>query len=93
MAKRLQILISIPSIAKQTAIALIIDMPELGTLDNKQAASLAGLAPVTRQSGNWKGKAAIKGGRKNLRQALYMPALVACRYNADLKLKYQALID
>lgn len=68
-------------------------MPELGSLDNKQAASLAGIAPVARQSGQWKGKSFIRGGRANVRQALYMPALVAARFNPDLKAKYQKLID
>ena len=67
-------------------------MPELGSLDNKQAASLAGLAPVARQSGQWKGKSFIRGGRANVRQALYMPALIADRFNPDLKAKYQKLI-
>jgi len=67
-------------------------MPELGTLENKQAASLAGLAPVARQSGQWKGKSFIRVGRANVRQALYMPALVAARFNPDLKAKYQQLI-
>lgn len=67
-------------------------MSELGSLDNKQAASLAGLAPVARQSGQWKGKSFIRGGRANVRQALYMPALVAARFNPDLKAKYQKLI-
>ncbi|HEX8484246.1 transposase, partial [Sphingomonas sp.] len=61
-------------------------------LDNKQAASLAGLAPVARQSGQWKGKSFIRGGRANVRQALYMPALVAARFNPDLKAKYQQLV-
>ena len=60
--------------------------------DHKQAASLAGLAPVARQSGQWKGKSFIRGGRANVRQALYMPALVAARFNPDLKAKYQQLI-
>ncbi len=68
-------------------------MPELGTLENKQAASLAGLAPVARQSGQWKGKSFIRGDRANVRQALYMPALVAARFNPDLKDKYQQLIE
>jgi len=45
------------------------------------------------QSGQWKGKSFISGGRKSLRDALYMPALVAMRYNPDLKVKYQALRD
>ena len=67
-------------------------MPELGSLENKQAASLAGLAPVARQSGQWKGKSFIRGGRANVRQSLYMPALVAARFNPDLKAKYQKLI-
>jgi len=92
LAQRFAILLSIPGIAKLSAFALLIDMPELGTLEGKQAASLAGLAPITRQSGSWKGRAMIRGGRAGLRQALYMPALVATRFNANLKTKYQALI-
>ncbi|MET2832659.1 transposase, partial [Mesorhizobium shangrilense] len=67
------------------------DMPELGALGQAQAASLAGLAPVTRQSGQWTGRAFIRGGRANLRQALYMPALLAMRFNPDLKAKYDQL--
>ena len=85
------ILLSIPGIGAVTAMALLIEMPELGSMDNAQAASLAGLAPLTRQSGKWNGKAHIYGGRANVRQALYMPALVAMRFNADLKAKYIAL--
>jgi transposase len=88
---RLDILLSIPGIGAATAIALLVDMPELGTMDAKQAASLAGLAPVTRQSGTWKGKSFIQGGRASIRQAIYMPALVAIRFNPQLKEKYEAL--
>ena len=47
---------------------------------------------MTRQSGKWIGKAFIQGGRKHLREALYMPALVAARFNPDLKRKYQAML-
>ena len=54
---RLDILISIPGLGEITALALLTDMPELGSMDAKQAASRAGLAPVTRQSGQWRGKA------------------------------------
>jgi transposase len=68
---RLDILLSIPGIGATTAIALLVDMPELGTMDAKQAASLAGLAPMTRQSGTWKGKSFIRGGRASIRQAIY----------------------
>lgn len=92
LARRFDILISIPGISKLTAFALLVDMPELGKLDAKQAASLAGLAPVARQSGAWKGRAFIRGGRAQLRKALYMPALVACRFNDDLKTVHARLI-
>lgn len=60
-----EILCSIPGLSKVSAAALLIEMPEFGTLTNKQTASLAGLAPMVRQSGQWSGKAFIQGGRKN----------------------------
>jgi transposase len=72
LQRRFDILVSVPGVSAITAFALIIDMPELGTLENGQAASLAGLAPVARQSGNWTGRAFIRGGRAGVRQALYM---------------------
>ncbi|WP_323009382.1 IS110 family transposase [Paracoccus sp. (in: a-proteobacteria)] len=93
LSRRRDVLASIPGIGTVTAMSILIEMPELGTLDNKQAASLAGLAPMTRQSGTWSGRARIRGGRRSLRTALYMPALVALRFNPDLKQKYQALKD
>lgn len=89
---RLDILVSIPAIGEATALAMLIEMPELGTLENKCVASLAGLAPIARDSGQHSGKRFIRAGRAHLRQALYMPALVAIRFNADMKTKYQALI-
>ena len=67
-------------------------MPELGALEAGQAASLAGLAPIARQSGRWTGRAFIQGGRAGVRRTLYMPALVAARFNPDLKAKYAQLI-
>ena len=85
IARAHQILCSIPGIGAITAAAVLIEMPEIGTMTRKQVAGLAGLAPVTRQSGQWNGKAFIQGGRKHLRNALYMPALVAMRFNPDLK--------
>jgi transposase len=87
------ILCSMPGIGAITAAAMLTLLPEIGTLERKQVASLAGLAPITRQSGQWQGKAFISGGRKPLRDALYMPALVAMRFNPDLKAKYAALRD
>lgn len=91
LAHRFEILVSIPGISTVTALALIIDMPELGSLENGQAASLAGLAPVARQSGQRTSHAFIRGGRANVRQALYMPAIVAMRFNPDLRAKYTQL--
>lgn len=93
LSARHAILISIPGIAAITAALLITELPELGSLDEKQIASLSGLAPITRQSGKWSGKAFVQGGRKQVRQALYMPALVAMRFNPDLMAKYKQLID
>jgi len=93
LKERFAILLSIPGISALTAFALLIDMPELGTIGPRQAASLAGLAPITRQSGTWQGRAFIRGGRAALRQALYMPALVAARFTPDMKAKYQTLIE
>lgn len=92
LAARFDVLVSIPGIGEITAIAMLIDMPELGTLDSKQVASLAGLAPIARDSGQHRGKRHIRGGRAELRHALYMPALVAIRFNPDLKAKYTALV-
>ena len=88
---RFDILVSIPGLGAVSALAMLIDMPELGSMDAKRTASLGGLAPITRQSGNWQGKSFIQGGRAELRQALYMPALVAIRFNAPLKAAYLAL--
>ena len=92
-ARRCDILRSMPGVGAVSAAAMLTLMPELGTLDRKQVASLAGLAPITRQSGQWQGKSFIGSGRKPLRDALYMPALVAMRCNPDLKEKYKRLRD
>ena len=88
---RFDILVSIPGLGEATAFALLIDMPELGAIENKCAASLAGLAPVARESGQWRGKRTIRGGRAQLRHALFMPALIAIRFNPDLKRVYDNL--
>ena len=67
-------------------------MPELGTLDRKQAASLAGLAPHPRHSGQSNAYRCVKGGRPILRQALFMAAMCATKHNPTLKSFYQRLI-
>lgn len=93
LKERLAILTSIPGLGQISALALLVEMPELGSLGHSQAASLAGLAPIARDSGQFRGRRSIQGGRTGLRQALYMPALVAARFNPDLKAKYQTLIQ
>lgn len=89
---RFDILVSIPGVGEATAFTLLIEMPELGAIEPKGAASLAGLAPVARDSGRHRGKRSIRGGRASLRQALYMPALAAVRFNATMKAKYDAFL-
>jgi len=92
LPQRYDILSSIPGIGLVSACTILIEMPALATMDAKQVASLAGFAPMTRQSGEWKGHAHIQGGRAGLRRSLYMPALVATRFNVPLTEKYQKLI-
>ncbi len=70
---------SVPCIGDVIARGLIAEMPELGTLDRRQIASLAGLAPWTRQSGQWRGRSFTGGGRASVRTALFMAALVGTR--------------
>ena len=93
LQQRFTILKTIPGIGPTTALSLIITMPELGTLSEKKVGALAGLAPMDRQSGTYQGKAHIRGGRSAVRQALFMPALVALRYNPDLTDFYTRLLD
>jgi transposase len=79
------LLASVPGIGKVIARTLIAELPELGSLDRRQVAALAGLAPWTRQSGQWKGKSCIGGGRADVRTALFLGAMVAARHNPELK--------
>ena len=75
-----------------TATGLLATLPELGTLGRRQIASLAGLAPFIRESGKYKGRRTIGGGRAPARRYLYMAALTASRMNPRLKAIYQRLI-
>ena len=87
------LLVSFPGIGNTLARTLLAELPELGRLNRREIASLAGLAPYTRQSGRWKGRSMIGGGRAPLRAALYMAALSAIRSNRVLKSFYQRLLS
>ena len=76
---------SVPGVGKNIARTLIAELPELGSLDRRQIAALVGLAPWTRQSGQWRGKSFIGGGRKSVRSSLFVGAMVAARHNPQLK--------
>lgn len=81
----------ITGVGEKTAVTLLSEMPELGTLNRQQAASLSGVAPYARESGRWHGKRFIGGGRPLARKSLYMAALVASRHHPSLKLFYDRL--
>lgn len=86
------LLASVPGVGSKIARTMLAELPELGALDRRRIASLAGLAPYTRQSGRWKGKSMIGAGRAPVRAALFMGALVACRRNPTLKPFYDRLV-
>jgi len=93
LRERLEILVSIPGISTVSATAVLADMPELGQMTGKQAAALAGLAPMSRQSGRWQGQERIQGGRSSVRQSLFMPALSAIQHNCSAKAKFEQLVQ
>jgi len=86
------LLVSFPGIGNTLPRTLLAELPELGALTRRQIASLVGVAPFTRQSGHWKGKSMIGGGRAAARTALYLAALVASRHNPILKTFYARLL-
>jgi transposase len=87
-AKRLE---QIGGVGKHTAVAVLAQIPELGHLNRREVAALSGLAPINRDSGQWKGKRFISGGRTGVRRVLYMAAVSAARCNPILKIVYQRL--
>jgi transposase len=92
LAAQVQRLDDITGVGRITALTVLAQMPELGQLNRRQAAALAGLAPFNRESGKWTGKRFIRGGRALLRRGLYMAALSASRSNHLLKPFYDRLI-
>jgi transposase len=86
------LLASVPGIGSTIARTLIAELPELGQLSRRQIAALAGLAPFTRQSGQWRGRSFIGGGRTAVRTALFMGAMVAKQHNPALKAFFDRLV-
>jgi transposase len=92
LARRFELVLSIPGIGERTALALVVRMPELGQVSREEAAALAGLAPFVHQSGKRQGETHIGGGRSRLRRSLFAAALAAAfRWNPALKALYGRL--
>lgn len=89
---RENLLTSVPGIGSTTASALIADLPELGFLDRRRIAALAGLAPMNRDSGVFRGRRMIRGGRPEVRRALYMATVAAIRFNPAIGVFYRRLV-
>jgi transposase len=87
-----ELLTSVPGVGSVISRTLVAELPELGQLSHKQIAALAGLAPFTRQSGKWRGKSFIGGGRTAVRAVLFMGAMVAKKCNPVLKAFFDRLV-
>ena len=88
-----KLLKSVPGVGDQISRVLLAQLPELGKCDRKQIAALVGLAPFANDSGRFKGKRTLFGGRAPVRSMLYMAALVATRHDNVLRVMYQRLLD
>jgi len=85
------LLMSVNGVGKILAYTLLSDLPELGQLNRREIAALVGVAPMNRESGNYKGKRRIRGGRARVRTVLFMAIMSAVQSNPKLKRKYQQL--
>ena len=90
--EQVQLLSSVPGVGPVLCATLIARLPELGQLNRKQIAALAGVAPFSRDSGTLRGKRTVWGGRRQLRRVLYMAALSASRSNPILRGFYRRLV-
>jgi transposase len=84
---------SVPGVGPVLSVTLLSGLPELGKLDRRQIAALVGVAPLNRDSGLFRGKRTVWGGRANIRTVLYMSTLVATRFNPVIKEFYRRLCD
>lgn len=92
MQKKVDRLTSVQGVGLQTATVVLAYMPELGKVSDKEAAALVGVAPYNKDSGKHSGHRSIRGGRRQVRNILYMASLSAVRYNPILKTFYERLI-
>lgn len=93
LAERAAVLQEVQGVGALTAVTLLAELPELGALNRKEIAALAGVAPITRESGTWSGQRFIYGGRHAVRRALYMAALAATRFNPHISSLYKGLVE
>jgi transposase len=93
LKQKSEMLKSVPGIGETTASMLVTELPELGRYNRRQIAALVGVAPINRDSGLFRGKRMTGGGRKDIRSRLFLPTLVAVRYNPILKAYYQRLLE
>lgn len=84
---------SVPGVGPMLTVSLLAGLPELGTLNRKQIAALVGVAPLNRDSGTYRGKRRVWGGRAAIRKVLYMACMSAVRYNSVLSCFYHRLIE
>jgi transposase len=89
--EKVELLESVPGVARVTALTVVSILPEIGTLNRREISALAGVAPFNRDSGYWSGKRSIYGGREAARKALYMCTLAGIRCNATIKQFYTRL--
>ena len=83
---------SVPGVGPVLTTTLLGDVPELGQLNRKQIAALIGVAPLNRDSGTYRGRRAVWGGRARVRATLYMASLTAARYNPVIRAFYERLV-
>jgi transposase len=88
-----ELLTSMPGIGNSVAATLLGDLPELGSLNRREIASLTGVAPFNRDSGKLRGKRRIRGGRAHSRTALYLSAMVATGFNPEIKRFSERLVS
>lgn len=92
-SEKRSVLLTAPGVGNTLTYTLLADLPEIGTLNNKEISSLVGVAPINRDSGMFRGKRRIKGGRASVRTTLYMATLSATQCNPVIKHFYRKLVD